>query len=326
MSIFATYYEDQPFVDRFASDPRGAVDVIIPVFHTNELWKANLVSIYREIPVRRMLISDGGCIDDSIEVVQGFPRVEVFDHRAYKTLGKCIAALIHEVTADWFVYLHSDVYLPPGWFDKMVAHQPELDWFGCPMNITVMVNYRLRRPERPYAGSQMGRKAAFAGVLDRIDDDFVYRQEDFVFKRIVEDNGFTEGKVEDTFHYHQLMYRPSAGFDLDIEDVDVKVRTKPHERRRALVMQVYGIVKYVKPTNPWLVDDFLTTAFSAVDEGFMKAEELDAFIAKHNPEWAKHWNRAVVRRRDARRRLVTARRTVTGWVRGLLERPRTSTT
>jgi hypothetical protein len=70
-SIFEEYYIPRPLEDRFARDASDAIEVIIPVIHTNELWRANPNSIYREIPVRRLLISDGGCKDDSIE--RGFP-------------------------------------------------------------------------------------------------------------------------------------------------------------------------------------------------------------------------------------------------------------
>src|SRR6185503_15769259 len=72
-SVFREYFSEQPFVDRFASRPEHAVDVIIPIIHTNELWRVNLLSLYREIPIARLLIGDGGCIDDSLDVARQFP-------------------------------------------------------------------------------------------------------------------------------------------------------------------------------------------------------------------------------------------------------------
>ena len=72
-SIFSRYFGAEPFADRFATDSARAVDVIIPIVHTNELWRSNLTSIYREIPVNRLLIGDGGCIDDSLEIARRFP-------------------------------------------------------------------------------------------------------------------------------------------------------------------------------------------------------------------------------------------------------------
>jgi hypothetical protein len=53
-SIFEEYYTTRPFEDRFARDASDAIEVIIPVIHTNELWRANLTSIYRQVPVRRL--------------------------------------------------------------------------------------------------------------------------------------------------------------------------------------------------------------------------------------------------------------------------------
>lgn len=299
-SIFEEYYARQEFVDRYVRDPANAVDVVIPVYHTNELWRANLISIYRDVPVRRLLISDGGCIDDSINIAKEFPRVEIFDHRQFKSLGKCIAELIKEVTSEWFIYLHSDVYLPVDWFDNMVKHQWQYDWFGCPMNITVMVNYRLQEPNRPYAGSQMGRRAAFFPAVEQIDDDFIYRQEDFVFKRIVERNGFKEGKVEDTFHYHQVMFRPSRGYDLQVEAVDLKLKVNEAEKKRANLMQVYGLIKYLEPSSQWLVELFTFNAFLALDSRYATYEEIEDFIKRYNPIWGRYFNRGLVRRRKLR--------------------------
>lgn len=282
MSIFQEYYSKQEFVDKYIQDPTDAIDVIIPVYHTNELWRANLISIFREIPVKRLLISDGGVIDDSIDIVKEFPRVEVFNHRHFKSLGKCIAELIKEVSADWFAYLHSDVYLPPGWFENMIKHKGDYDWYGCPMDITVMVNYKVRLATRPYAGSQIGRKEAFVKGINRVDDDYVYRQEDFVFNKIVEDAGYKTGKIENTFHYHQVMYRASKGFDIKVKSVHVDVNRSEAERKRANETQIKGIVKYLDPIEPYIINDFKVHFREMVRE-----EELNYFEFR---KWVKYTN------------------------------------
>ena len=126
--MFERYFTPEPFTDRFAARPENAVDVIIPVLHTNELWRKNLISIYREIPVKRLLLGDAGCVDRTLEVAKDFPRVEVHDHRAFVSLGFSLRRLIEAVSTEWFVYLHSDVYLPEGWFDAMARHQGAYDW------------------------------------------------------------------------------------------------------------------------------------------------------------------------------------------------------
>ena len=308
MSIFEEYYKEQTFIDRYLKEPEKAVDVIIPVYHTNELWKTNLFSIYREVPVYRLLISDGGCIDNSIDIVKQFPRVVVFDHKQYKTLGKCIAGLIEQVSTDWFIYLHSDVYLPSEWFDKMMKYKNQYDWYGCPMQITVLVAYQPDGSQRPYAGSQIGRKKAFEKNLNTIDDDYVYRQEDFVFNKIVEDAGYTTGKVEDAFHYHQVMYRKSSGYDLNIQAVNVITKTNDWEKARANEMQIKGIVKYLDPIEPYIINDFKDHAFWILFEKQMTYHELKEWIRNTNKKWLKFLNYRVLIRLNYHKFKMKARR------------------
>ncbi len=245
-SIFEEYYSDIPFWDKFVHSPDGAVDVIVPIIHTNELWEANLKSFYREIPINRLLIGDGGCVDDSVKIAKKFPRVKVFNHKKYVSLGYSIRKLIEEVETEWFIYPHSDVYLPPGWFEKMVSHQTKLDWFGCPQRMTVLAEYDWIDKIRPYAGSQMGKKEAFLGGLNKIEDDYVYRQEDFVFAELVEKNGFRHGRIEDTFHYHQMMHKKSP-FGRKIKNIHLDVALEKREELRAAETQARGVVKYLKP-------------------------------------------------------------------------------
>lgn len=289
-SIFRRYFTPQKFIDRFALDSVGACDVLVPVLHTNELWEANLLSFYREVPVNRLLIGDAGCTDDSIEIAQRFPRVEVHDHRDYATLGFSVRKLIEAVETEWFIYLHSDVYLPEGWFDSMRRRQPDYDWFGCPYQHTVMVEYPIREDERPYAGSQMGRKAAFEQHLGRIDDDYVYRQEDFVFADVVERSGGRIGKVEDTFHYHQTMYRPGPWLRR-VTSVAIEIELSPEERARTWTTQTRGIIKYLDPSTPWLVRDVKAGLVHLEELGTLDWDEFRAWVRKVNPSWLPHVSR-----------------------------------
>lgn len=287
-SIFKEYYYEQVFYDNYLDNIYEAIDVIIPVYHTNELWKQNLLSIYREIPVKRLLISDGGVVDDSLTVLNDFPRVEIYNHRHLKTLGKCISELIKKVNTQHFVYLHSDVYLPNNWFKIMSKYKNDYDWFGCPMNITVLVNYRLHDEVRPYAGSQFGNKKAFENI-DKIDDDFVYRQEDFVFDNLVKSNGFKTGKIEDTFHYHQLMYRDSKGYDLNITNVKITTNTTEEEILRRSDMQLRGIVKYLNDDSKWAIDEFESTAVFMLKNNLIEYKSFKNWIKLTNKIWLKHF-------------------------------------
>lgn len=282
-SIFEAYYQKKPFIDLYESDASDAVDIIIPVIHTNELWKANLLSIYREVPVNRLFIGDGGCIDDSIKIAQEFPRVEVLNHREFKSLGYSIRKLIEEVQTDWFLYLHSDVYLPAGWFEKMKKHKDNYEWFGCLMQHTVMVEYNMDYEHRPWAGTQMGLKKAFEQGIQKIDDDFVYRQEDFVFADIVKKAGYREGKISDTFHYHQTIRKPSP-FERKIKSVAISVEMTREEEVRAAVMQIKGLIKYLDP-HPGFVTGIMINMNRLEELQEMKWPEFLEWVKETNSAW-----------------------------------------
>jgi hypothetical protein len=314
-SIFQRYYRTETLVDRFARDPAGAIDVIIPVIHTTELWHNNLISIYRDVPVNRLLISDGGCKDDSIEIASRFPRVTVLDHRAYKSLGYCLRKLIEVVETEWFIYVHSDVYLPEGWFDTMRAHQPKYDWFGCPQRITVQVEYqnvdKLFDHVRPYAGSQMGRKAAFVEGIQKIDDDFVYRQEDYVMASMVAEE--RHGRIEDTFHYHQMM-RKESPWARTLKRVAVQVEWSREEEIRASTMQVKGIIKYLEPSRVLTMEAEVHIK-RLLELDAITLPELMDWIGKTNPAWVPYIKPWRIRARQLRTQLPS---TVMQKLRGLL--------
>jgi hypothetical protein len=282
-SVFQLYLRPEVFSDRFASNPAGAIDVLIPVMHTNDLWRKNLLSIYREIPVHRLLLGDGGCIDKTLEIAREFPRVHTYDHRDYVSLGYSIRKLIEMVETEWFVYLHSDVYLPPGWFDVMRTYQGQYDWCECLQHVTVMLDYPVKNPgSRAYSGSQMGRKKAFETVLPKIDDDFLYRNEDIILAELVKATGGRYGRVLETFYYHQQMPRKSL-WERNVR-VSFEVAPSPAEETRESLMQAKGLVKYLKPT-PDLAYQVGLHVRRLIQLGVVTWPDFKKWAEEVNPEW-----------------------------------------
>lgn len=283
-SIFGEYYTHPPLVDRYVNDVTSAVDVIIPVIHTNELWRVNLLSYYREIPIRRLLIGNGGCVDDSLQVVKEFPRVEILDHNNYKSLGYSIRKLIETVDSEFFVYLHSDVLLPAGWFDAMQKYQNTYDWFECRQRITALVEYDLNdNASRPLSGSQMGRKQAFEKVLSKIDDDFLYRNEDIILAGLIKEEGKKYGRVNDVFHYHQVMYKESA-WARRVKSVNLELEIGRQEEVRAAMMQVKGLVKYLTPGIQH-IPGIVANVDRLQELGEMDWKEFMQWVKQTNPAW-----------------------------------------
>lgn len=298
-SIFHRYYHPETFKDRFIDDRTDALDILIPIIHTNEMWESNIRSIYREVPVDRLLIGNGGCVDHSIEIVKKYPRVTIFDHTAYKTLGFSVRKLIEEVSSEWFAYFHSDVFLPHGWFETMKKYKKQYDWYGCQMQITALIEFpdeNNATRNRPFAGTQIGRKKAFTPHLHEIDDDFVYRQEDYVFNTIVEKGGFKTGFVDDVFHYHQLIHKKSP-WARKIKRVSVEMDWSPEELARASDMQVHGVVKYLKPTR-YLASWISLDLAQLIEFKKLNWKEFKKWAEQVNPQWKpylKYWRVFLMR-------------------------------
>lgn len=295
-SIFERYYANEIFIDRFLEKPEEGVTVIIPAIHTNELWRANLMSIYREVPVKELLIGDGGVVDDTNVIASEFPRVTIHNHRDFKSLGYSIRKLIESVKTDWFIYLHSDVFLPDGWYDGMKTHQNSYDWFGCRMRQTIMIEFDNDYDERPYAGSQMGRTAAFINGVQSIDDDYVYRQEDFVFSEIVRGGGFKEGKIDDLFHYHQMIKKESPVWSPYDVKVHISQSLSKEQEIRIHNTQFRGAVKYLNPTSPTIIRTAIEGAFGLISNGQISRRELLDWISATNPRWNLYVKRGLLKR------------------------------
>ena len=262
------------------------IDVIIPVLHSNDLWRENLISFYREIPINRLIIGDAGCIDDTISIVEKFPRVQIIDHTEISTLGASIADLISRVTTTKFAYLQSDVYLPKGWFMAMESKSQTFPWVGSPMQVVTMLDYSVDYSgKRPLAGAQLGQTSIFNGLGSFIADDYVYRQEDFVLEEFVRRSGFATGNSFETFHFHQVMRRKTRGMEMNVENISVKLVESKKETDRVSDTQLSGFLKYCDPHLP----EVRSAAYAAYQEqkggSFNRFKQALNFARDNNKAW-----------------------------------------
>ncbi len=290
-SIFQRYYKEIKFVDRQELSDEESIDVIIPLINTNDLFERNLYSFYREIPINRLIIGNAGCTDNSIEIVNKFPRVEVIEQTSYVSLGYCIAELISLVETDWFVHLHADVYLPDKWYDNMAKSKNSYDFFECDRKISCIIEYNflhLDKVERALSGSQMGRRKAFKNILPKIDDDYLYRNEDIIFHELILAEGFKYGKSFDTFHYHQKM---KTGREMEPDYKIVKVINKRNREweKKTQTMQIKGIIKYLQP-KPYLIKGVNISLSMLKIYNDINLDEFKKWVEKTNINWLKYLN------------------------------------
>lgn len=289
-SIFKILYDKEEFIDRKALTNEEAIDIIIPIFNTNELFEKNLYSFYKEIPINRLIIGDGGSTDDSIEILNKFPRVKIVDQQNYRSLGFCLAELISLVETTWFVYLHADVYLPENWYDTMKKNQNKYDWFECNRRVLIMIDHKenIDFAKRSYSGSQMGKKEAFKNIFPKIEDGYLYRNEDLVFQGLIEAEGFKYGRVLDTFHYHQLLNKKGEKEPKFTDVVVLRDRDAQWEIK-TYIMQVKGIIKYLNP-NPFLINAVNEALTVLKENNALDNEKFKSWVKKTKVEWLMHLN------------------------------------
>ena len=117
-----------PFIDRKLSQPDlDVVDVIIPTLDAENFLEKCLYTVYREIPVRKLFVCDGGSKDATTEILKKFPRVELHVRPDIRTQGKTLEFLMHLVETEWFLLIDADIELLSGWFDEMIKNKSNFD-------------------------------------------------------------------------------------------------------------------------------------------------------------------------------------------------------
>jgi hypothetical protein len=112
----------------------------------------------------------------------------------------------------------------------------------------------------------------------------VYRQEDFVLAEVVRRAGGREGKVADTFHYHQTMYKPTP-WTRKLKSVNLDMEIGPNEELRTWNMQVKGIIKYLDPTIPWLINEVQLSVSRLLELNALNLGEFKLWVRETNPAW-----------------------------------------
>jgi hypothetical protein len=291
-SIFQNYFANSPLVDKYITDNSRAVDVIIPIINTNELWYTNLLSFYREIPIQNLIIGDGGSTDNSIQILESFPRVKLVKQYDFISQGYAIKELINHVESDFFIYLHADVFLPENWFDHMYYYKNTYDWFECFRRMTVLFEYPSHAQhlsERAFSGSQFGKTNFVKKAIENIADDYLQRNEDIIIMELVRQNGGKYAKIDDTFHYHQIMNKRGEK-EPKIEYVEIEKEKNIEWENRIFEMQYKGIIKYLDPKPYLIVNVFYSIRILSRNNAF-DWKKFKIWVHENNLTWENKINK-----------------------------------
>ncbi|MEM2366831.1 MAG: glycosyltransferase family 2 protein [Candidatus Bathyarchaeia archaeon] len=97
-----------------------SVDVVVLTKNSDRVLEKCLNSIYKNIPVNRLIVVDGYSTDSTFKIIEKFREkygnvVLLLDNG---TRGSARMKGIKEVKAEWFVFVDSDVVLCDKWFEK----------------------------------------------------------------------------------------------------------------------------------------------------------------------------------------------------------------
>jgi glycosyltransferase involved in cell wall biosynthesis len=100
------------------------VDVVLLTLNSERKLQDCLDSVYRNVPVSRLIAVDGGSTDRTLQILAEFNNkygnVKVVGDRGTRATARQKG--IENVKADWFVFVDSDVVLCKDWYRKAQAH------------------------------------------------------------------------------------------------------------------------------------------------------------------------------------------------------------
>ncbi len=123
------------------------VDVVLLTKNSEHLLDRCLTSVYKNVPVKNLIVIDSFSTDRTLEILGNFNRkygnvsvVEMNGSRA-----KARTEGIRRVTTDWFMFVDSDVLLSKDWFKKVQTDLTEGVGAVWGVNIDVLPNIKNKR-------------------------------------------------------------------------------------------------------------------------------------------------------------------------------------
>ncbi len=259
-----------------------------------------LFTVYREVPVRKLFVCDGGSKDSTVEILRKYPRVEVHVRPDIRTTGKALEFLISLVESKWFVMVDADIELSSGWYDDMLKQSESYDVLESSRRIMAYHYYRedkgkLMPNSRSLDLCHMVKKSATSDF--RCDDDYMWRYTDILLRQSTEKSKHRYGKIDSSYHVHHETQRQP--YESDDEKSYWKVEwsepkiviTDKSKERNAMEKNAKAVIKYLDPEYHMISNDKgYDTIIGMLDREWV-AENGPAWLSRH--EKASSWFAAL---------------------------------
>ncbi len=105
-----------------------AIDVVMLTKNSEHLLKKCLASIYKNVPVKDLIVVDGFSTDRTLNILQTFGKnhsVKILKVNGSRAAAREVG--IREASTDWFMFADSDVLLSEEWYKNAVQSiQPDI--------------------------------------------------------------------------------------------------------------------------------------------------------------------------------------------------------
>jgi len=120
------------------------IDVVMLTKNSDHILRECLASIYRSVPVKRLIVIDAASTDDTLRIMHGFNgkygNIEVVTENGSRAKAREVG--IREVETEWFLFADSDVILSRDWLVKAERQINEGIGAIWGLNIDVIPNVR----------------------------------------------------------------------------------------------------------------------------------------------------------------------------------------
>jgi glycosyltransferase involved in cell wall biosynthesis len=100
------------------------VDVVLLTLNSERKLKECLTSVYQNVPVRQLIVVDGGSTDHTLQILNEFNslhgNVKIIHDKGTRATARQRG--IEAVQSEWFVFVDSDVVLCKNWHQKATQH------------------------------------------------------------------------------------------------------------------------------------------------------------------------------------------------------------
>lgn len=289
------------FTDRLTAEPTlQPVDVVMLTLNADNFLEKCLFSAYREIPIRKLFVCDGGSKDETHSILSKFPRVELFIRPDFRTTGKGLEFLFSKVETEWCVILDGDIELAVGWYDEMSKHKDRYHVLENNKMINAYHMYRelpikLEEKTRAYEFCHLAHKSAIQTF--HCDDDFMWRYTDVLFRQTVENSGYKYGKISSTMYVEHETERIRYQSD-DEKNYEKVVWKEPEfvivDRQKyeaCMLKHAKAIIKYLDPGHMLIRDN------PGYDDLIVLLDRQ--WIVDNGPKWLDRYDAAIVRQKKA---------------------------